>query len=152
GEQLDVASTVPQRRHVEGEHGEAIQQVLAEGALAPGRRRVAVGRRNDAYVDLDLLLAPYAPKRSRLEHAKQFHLLVEGHFGDFIQKNRPAGRALEVADMALHGAGEAPALVSEQLRFDQLGGNGAAVDRDEIAIAARAQIVNGSGDEFLAGA
>ena len=49
-------------------------------------------------------------------------------------------------------AGEGAALVAEKLGFEQAGGNGGAVDPDESAFAARAEIVNGAGDDFLAGA
>ena len=50
------------------------------------------------------------------------------------------------------GAGEGALLVAEQLGLEQLGGNGAAVDGDERPVAARAQIVDGAGGDFLAGA
>src|SRR5204863_2777316 len=56
--------------------------------------------------------------------------------------------ALAVAD----GAGEGPAHVPEELRFEQRGGERGTVDRLEGRFAARALGVDRPGDELLAGA
>ena len=50
------------------------------------------------------------------------------------------------------GAGEGALLVAEQLAFQQLGRDGAAVDGDERPLPARAGVVDGAGRELLAGA
>ena len=49
-------------------------------------------------------------------------------------------------------AGEGALLVAEQLAFEQAGRNGGAVQLDERAAAAAAQVVNRAGDQLLAGA
>jgi hypothetical protein len=58
--------------------------------------------------------------------------------------------ALEVTRLRTDRSGEAAALVTEQLRFDQRRGNGAAVDRDEGLLAPAAQLVNRFGNELFA--
>jgi len=50
------------------------------------------------------------------------------------------------------GAGEAALLVAEDLAFDQVRRDRAAVDREEGALAAPAQVVDGLRDDLLAGA
>ena len=50
------------------------------------------------------------------------------------------------------GAGEAAALVAEELALDEVGGDRAAVDRDHRPRAAPAERVHGLGDQLLAGA
>src|SRR5690606_24273212 len=56
----------------------------------------------------------------------------------------------EVTRLRTDSAGETAALVTEQLRVHQGGGNGAAVHRDEWLIAAGAERVNHLGHELLA--
>ena len=50
------------------------------------------------------------------------------------------------------GAREGALLVAEQFALQQPRGDGRAVELDEGALAARAQVVKRTGDEFLAGA
>ena len=59
---------------------------------------------------------------------------------------------LEAADAAGLGAGEGAAFVAEQFAFQQGFGDGGAVDGDEGRFGAVAVLVDGAGDEFLAGA
>jgi hypothetical protein len=63
-----------------------------------------------------------------------------------------AVRALEVAAVDTVGAGEAAALVPEQLALDQAGRDRPAVDRQERLLVPAALLVHGLGDELLAGA
>ena len=76
---------------------EPIVEVLPEMA---GRRvggEVAVGRRDDAHVDLDRRRPADALELLLLEHAQQLGLEVEPHLGDFVEQQRAAVRALERA-------------------------------------------------------
>ena len=59
---------------------------------------------------------------------------------------------LELADAAPIGTGERPLLVAEELALEELLGDGGAVDGDERRRRARAVLVDGAGDELLAGA
>ena len=56
----------------------------------------------------------------------------------------------EFADVPPGRAGEGSLFVPKQLRFDQLGRHGGAVERDKRPAPARAPVVGGTGDEFLA--
>ncbi len=69
-----------------------------------------------------------------------------------VEKQRPAFRALDESFLIGHRAGEAAALVPEELTFHELRRDGAAVDGDERPFAPRAALVNHARDEFLAGA
>ncbi len=68
------------------------------------------------------------------------------------RKSVPWCGQFEAADLARDGAGEGALLVAEELALQQSHGNGGAVDLDEGAPAPRAAIVNGAGDQLLAGA
>src|SRR5690606_32031025 len=62
----------------------------------------------------------------------------------------PAMRVLELAHAQLHRAGKGPRFVAEQLAFEQVLGDGGAVDRHERT-RARAVLVQTSGNDLLAG-
>ena len=64
----------------------------------------------------------------------------------------PAVGQLEAAEPALGRAGEGPRLVAEQLAGDHARGQGGAVDRHQQVVPARAELVDGPGDQLLAGA
>src|SRR5690606_14138199 len=51
-----------------------------------------------------------------------------------------------------HGPGERPLLVSEELRVDEVRRDGAAVHADERPAGALGTLVDGAGDDLLAGA
>ena len=59
---------------------------------------------------------------------------------------------LKAADAPGLGAGEGAAFVAEQLALQQRLGNGRAIDGDERLVGAVAVLVDGAGDQFLAGA
>jgi len=61
-------------------------------------------------------------------------------------------RLLELACMPRGRARERSLLVAEQLGFDQLRRNSGAVQRNEGSRLARALVMNGTGDQLLAGA
>jgi hypothetical protein len=75
-----------------------------------------------------------------------------GISGDLVEQQRSSGCALEIALVLAHCASERAALVSEQLRLDEVRRNGAAVDGDHRPIRARAVVVQKLGGELLAGA
>src|SRR5207302_5842434 len=61
-------------------------------------------------------------------------------------------RLLELSEMPRSCTSKRPLLVAEQLRFDQLGRHGRAVERDEWAVAPRALVVNRARDQLFTGA
>jgi hypothetical protein len=84
--------------------------------------------------------------------AEQLHLDLFGDLADLVEEQRAAVGQLEPAGSRRHGAGEGPALVAEELAFDQTGRDRGAVDLDERGGAARRAEVQRAGDELLAGA
>src|SRR5690606_14789546 len=69
---------------------------------------------------------------------------------DLVEEQRAAFSDLEAPLASRDRAGERALLVTEQLAFQQLGRNGAAIDRDERPLPARARIVNRTRDQLLA--
>ena len=95
------------------------------------------------------------PSRSNspvLQHAQQLGLHVERQLADLVEEERRAVRDLEAPDLARQGPGEGALLPAEQLALHEPGRQRGAVDLDHHVAPARAEPVDGLGDEFLAGA
>src|SRR5262249_55223252 len=85
-----------------------------------------------------------------LQDAQQLGLQLRGDISHFVEKQGPLVSQLEAADLLRDRAGERTLLVPEQLAFEQSRGDGRAVELDEGALVARPQVMNGTGDQFLA--
>src|SRR5207244_13397447 len=74
------------------------------------------------------------------------------HIAELVEEDGAAAHLLELADAAAISAGEGALLVAEQLAFEQVLGNGRAVQRQERRLGTWAMLIDGAGDQFLAGA
>ena len=95
-------------------HAQAIEQILAEPALAHPRRQVAVGRGDDPHIDRH---RPPADRRHHplLQHAQNLGLHRRVHVADLVQQQRAAGGLAERAGTVGDRAGEGAADMAEQL-------------------------------------
>ena len=116
------------------------------------RRQVAVGRGDQPHVDAERPRAAEALELVLLQHAQDLGLRVRAHVADFVEEQRAAVGLLEAADALLVGAGERALFVAEQLRFEQVLLQRGAVHLDEVARGAVRVVVDGAGDQLLAGA
>ena len=94
-EEVDVLLALAQRRDQDRQHVEAVEEVLAEAARLRLGGEVAVRRRDDADVDLDVLRVAEAADRLLLQHAQQLHLEVERQLADLVEEERAAVGLLE---------------------------------------------------------
>ena len=131
GQQRDVLAAVAQRRHEKRNHVEAVEQVLAEIAALDLLFQILVGGGHHAHVHLHGFGRAHRLEALLFERAQHLGLGAQAHVADFVQKQRAAVGLLELADLVFVRAGEAALGVAEQLAFDQLFGNGGAVDFDE---------------------
>ena len=152
GEHADVLAALAQRRHGDRDDVEPIVEVLAEAALADQGCQVAVGGRDHAYVDRRRLGGAEPPDLAALERAQQLDLQGGRHLGDLVQEQRAAVGFLEQAGLGDGGPGEGAPHVAEQLRLQQRLRHRAAVHRHERTGRSRAGVVDGLGDDLLAGA
>ena len=129
----DVGPAIAQRREADGDHLQAIEEVLAKAALADFVEQLLVGGGDDAHVGLEGPIGADRAELPLLQHAQQLDLQRRAHLGDFVEEDRPAARHLEHSMASADRAGERPSLVAEQLGLEQLCRNGTAVERDERA-------------------
>ena len=149
-EQRDVFAARSQRRHHDGQHVETVEKVLAKAHRLHLRSKIAVGRGDDADVDLEIARVADAPNHLVLQYAQELHLEREGQLAYFVEKQRAAvGFFEEPAPIAV-GVGECALLVAEELALQEILGDGAAVDRHEVTGAPRAPPMQRARDELLA--
>jgi hypothetical protein len=149
GEQAYVFAAFTQRRNVNAHNVEAVEQILAEGAFGDFSFEVFVRGGEDADIRLERLIAADAGILAFLKHAQQLALHSERHVADFIKEERAAVALLETADALVHRTGEGTFLVAENLAFQQVVRDRGDVDGHKFLLRTRAELVDGSGDEFL---
>ncbi len=90
GEQGDVLLAVAQRRKLEADDVQAVEEVFAEAAFFDGLLQVDVGGGDDAHVHLDLLGSAEMHEAAVLQHAQDLGLHVHAHGADLVEEERAA--------------------------------------------------------------
>ena len=96
-QQRNVVAPLAQRRQLHRDDVQAVEQILAERAVRDHLREVAVGRGDDAHVDLDRVRVADALELALLQHAQQLRLQRRAHRPDFVEEERALVRLLEAA-------------------------------------------------------
>ena len=96
------------------------------------------------------LVVAHAADLAAFEEPQQLRLHRLGQLADLVQEERAAVGHLEQPDAMLVGPGERPLAMAEQLAFDQVLRQGAAIDRHQRHFRPQALIVQRPGDQFLA--
>ena len=107
---------------------------------------------DDAHVHGKRLGAADALEGLLLEDAQELHLRAGREVADLVEEERAFVRLLEAADAPLLRAGERTAFVAEEFALQKIFRDGGAIDGDERCLRPVAVLVEGAGDEFLAGA
>ena len=131
---------------------QAIEQVFAETAGFHVGDQIAIGGRDDAHIDLDRFAPADRLDFAFLQRAQQLHLRGGRQFADLIEEQRAAVGFGEFADMLLGRAGEGAFLMPEQNGFDEIVGDGAAIDGNKGFCAPLARAMDRARDDFLADA
>ena len=151
-EQGHVLGPSAQGRDVNGNGGKPEVEVLAKTAFLHHFLKLAVGGGDDADIDLAVAGVADASHLVVFQDAQQPGLELVIHVADLIEKQGSQVGLFEQAGFVGAGIGEGAANVAEQLAFDEVGGDGGAVDLDEGSVGAGAAFVNACCDEFFAGA
>ena len=99
-EQRHVVLAIAQRRHVHGNHGEPVEQILAERALGHHPCQVVLVA---AMMRTSTLTTPGVAEAlhlAALDDAQQLHLQRRRHGADFVEEERAAVGFLEAAGAA----------------------------------------------------
>ena len=119
-----------------------------------GRRRVGCRRsfpgRDHPEAGFDGFGASQGGDAPVLQHAQELGLHLGGQLANLVKEDGATVGGKEVTEFLALGSGEGPALVAKELRLDQGGGDGGAVDGNERPIGAGAGGVDSTGDQLLA--
>ncbi len=96
-----VLAPLAQRRQMDGEAVEPIEQVLAKAARRHRLLQVLVGGRDDAHVGLDRLVAAEPLEALFLEQPQHLGLRGQRHVADLVEEDRALMGLLELADAAV---------------------------------------------------
>ena len=147
----DVLDPFAERRHVDGDDVQAVEELLAELPLGDPLLEVQVRRGDDADVHGDLVGPADPPDLPLLEGAKELDLGPGRHLADLVEEQGAALGQLEHAFLVRDGPGERAADVAEELALEEVLGQRGAVDGDERIVAAGPLEVDGPGGHLLAG-
>ena len=152
-QQRDVVGAVAQRRRAQRHDVQPEVQVLAELAGRDRRLQIAVGRGDDAHVDLQRLLAADARELARLQHAQHLGLRRQrscrrSRRGRWCRR-RPARTGRACAPVAPVNAPRSCPNSSDSISS---GGMAAQFTLTNGLSAQRARAVDGARDQLLAGA
>ena len=150
GQHGHVLGTLAQRGQTQPDHIQAVEQVFTEHPILDPLLQVLVGGSNHADIAFDRRMATNPVELPIRQHAQQPGLQIEGHVTDFVQEQGPALRLLETPSALRLRPGEGATLMAEQLRLQQILGNGGGVDGHERAVCDRRVLVQGTRHQFLA--
>src|SRR3984893_17244111 len=110
-----------------------------------------MGCGNDANVYFSRAVFPDSFKLLFLQHLEKFGLKTDGYLGDFVQKERATVCNLNPSHPILVSTGESAFNMTEEFAFEQLIWDRGTVYLDERPLLSWTALMDGSGDQFLAG-
>ena len=150
-DRADVLAPRAERRHLDGDAVEAVEQVGAHQPAALDLLDGEIQRGDHPHARLHELRPADADERPGLEKPEQRALRRRGHVLQLVEEQRPVARDVEDAGVRpAIGAGERARLVAAELRHRQLAVERAAVDRDEGTVAQRTRVVDAVRQQLLA--
>ncbi len=152
GQDRNVDRAIAQRRHRDGHHVQAIQQIVAKTFFGGRDLQIRIRRRDHPRVHLNGLRTAHSLDLAFLQNAQQFGLDLHRNLSDFVQQNGAAMRLLEAPHPIVHRASERSLGVPKQFGFDQIFRNRRAVDRNQFGPGALARHVDRASHHFFSDA
>jgi hypothetical protein len=147
----DVLMPFAQRRQSQDQHGEPIEEIVAEPSLAHRRYQVAVGGCDDTHVHRSRLALTDPLDLAFLEDTQQTHLGFRRHVADFVEKKCPAVAGLEPSRTVRDSSSESAFGMPKQFRVKQVTRNRSAVHRRPRLAGAQTGRVHGPREKLFAG-
>ncbi len=149
-QEREILHPFPQGRQAEGHHVDPVVEVFPKPALPDQVGQVAVGGTDDPYIRLQGFNGSQGLVGPLLEDPQETHLHGGGDVADLVEKQDAPFRQLETPRFVPFGVREGPGLVPEEFRLEEGIGQGTAVDGDKRPVLPGTQVVDGTGEKFLA--
>jgi len=108
--------------------------------------KIAIGGKDESYFDALLFLPANAGKTAVLQKLQELGLDTGVELAYFVQKKRAAAGHFNATWLGNAGAGKRTFFISEQLAFNQGGGNGGAIHLHERLVGKRRILMKQIGD------
>ena len=148
-EEHDIGSSVMEGGEVDGEDVESIVEVFAEFSFFHEFFEVAAGCGDESDIDFDFVVASDAGEGSFLDESEEFDLDRLAEVADFVEEEGSSVCGFCATASGIDCAGEGAFFVPEEFAFDEVVGEGCAVDADERFIFSFAGLLDGAGDELF---
>lgn len=149
-EQSNVLLAVLQRRDVDGEGGNAVEEVLSHELLLNEHLGILVAGGDHPDIALVILAAANALVALFLEDPEELGLHLHAHGVNLVEEQGSALRELEETFFG-HAAGERAFFRAKEQALHEVGGYSAAVDVYKGLVRPGAEIVDALGEHFLSG-
>ena len=131
-DEWNVTATRAQRRQLDHEDLQPVEQVSPEESAVDAFAERLVGRRHNARRDPSAAPAPAnGPHLVAIERSQQLGLGLQRKLPDLVKEERASFRLGKSAGAARDGAREGAALVSKQLALDELARQRCDIDSNE---------------------
>src|SRR4029077_16494858 len=100
-EERNIAPSISERRHFDGEDIQAVEEVLTERTVRNRGLEIAVCRGDDANIGPNRLRPADAFEHALLQNAQQRNLRLRRQLSDLIEEDRARVRELDPTLMAL---------------------------------------------------
>src|SRR5579863_8049196 len=145
----DVFGALPQRGNRKGKNIQPVKEIAAEFPVLDHAGKVAVRGGHQPDIHAPCARATESFKLLFLQNAQELRLKFGRNVCDLVEKERPPVRELESPQLLSYCPSKGASFVSEELGFEQSGGNRGAIDFHERAVPARTEIVKGPGDQLF---
>src|SRR5579864_307065 len=115
---MDVGTAIAQRRYLNRENVQAVEQIGAKAAFLHGLLEVAVSGGDDANIYPNRVAAAYRLKFAFLKDAQQLHLRLDRKLSDFVQEDCAAIGQFEPTGPPLQSTRERTLHVAEEFALD----------------------------------
>src|SRR5580700_3493214 len=148
-EQRNILAALAKRREFESDHVEAVVKVFAETSFAHQAEQIDIRSGDDAHVHLDRFGAAQAHEFAFLDDPQEFGLSLQANGRDFVKENGALIGYLEESFLGSDRARECAPYMAEELGFEKIDRDGAAIDRYERLVCTGRCGMNRLGNKFL---
>ena len=119
-QQNDILSTLTQRRKMQLDGIQSIEEILSECSLAHLLTQISIRSRQNPHIHMAHLIGTNALSLPLLNHRQEFLLHRQVQISNLIQKESTAIRRLNSSFLRIPGIRKRPLLVSEKLALEKI--------------------------------